>query len=68
MMKRSIPVFVILSLSPSQCTPQQIDSYCVLYRSLVTKKGDAEALTKLPRDQREIILGNEQLYRQYCAK
>jgi hypothetical protein len=63
-----MPLFVILSLNPSQCDQQTIDSYCVMYRSLITKKGDATPLMALPRDQREIILGNEQLYRDTCTK
>lgn len=43
-----------------------IDSYCVLYRPLITKKGDAAKLLALPRAEKEIILGNEQIYRQSC--
>lgn len=57
--------FVALNQS---CDPQTIDSYCVLYRPLITKKGDAAPLTKLPLDQKQIILGNEQLYQQHCKK
>jgi hypothetical protein len=39
----------------------------VLYRPLITQKGDAAKLASVPLDQRQIILGNEQIFRQYCA-
>lgn len=62
-----MPLFVILSLTPSQCDRQTIDSYCTLYRPLITKKGDAAKLVSVPLAEKQIILGNEQLYRQYCG-
>ena len=66
MMRRLMPLCVILSLSPSACKHMPTDSYCVLYRPLITKKGDAAKLLPLPRAEKEIILGNEQIYRQTC--
>lgn len=53
-------------LSLSSCTTAPIDSFCVLYRPVITKKGDAKPLTKLPWDQKAIILGNEQIYHGTC--
>lgn len=59
------------SLSLSSCgarlTPVD-DSYCYLYRPLITKKGDAAKLASVPLDQRQIILGNEQVYRGTCGQ
>ena len=61
-------LFVILSLSPEQCDQKVIDSYCTLYRPLITQKGDAAKLASVPFEQKQIILGNEQLYQQFCIK
>lgn len=59
---------VSLSLSNCATGPEPIDdSYCWLYHPLITKKGDAEKLAPVPKDQRLIILGNEQVYRQNCS-
>lgn len=57
-----------VSLSLSSCASMRPvdDSYCWLYHPLITKKGDAEKLAPVPKDQRLIILGNEQVYRQNC--
>lgn len=57
----------LLTLSPS-CSPEVIDSYCALYRPLITKKGDAAKFVSVPLNEKQIILGNEQLYQQYCTK
>lgn len=64
-------MLLCVSLSLSSCTTALRpvdDSYCYLYRPLVTKKGDAAKLASVPLDQRQIILGNEQVYRQNCSK
>lgn len=61
-------ILLLASLSLSSCarlTPID-DSYCYLYRPLITKKGDAAKLASVPLDQRQIILGNEQVYRGQC--
>lgn len=62
-------MLLCVSLSLSSCTSRLTpidDSYCYMYRSLLTKKGDAAKLASVPLDQRQIILGNEQIYRQTC--
>lgn len=71
-MKLSLTMRLMLlcvSLSLSSCaarlTPVD-DSYCHLYRPVVTQKGDAMKLAQVPKDQRQIILGNEQIYRGQC--
>ncbi len=66
MKPRLILLCVTLSLSSGCTTTRSIDSFCVLYRPVVTAKGDAAPLTRLPRDQKAIILGNEQIYRGQC--
>lgn len=56
------------TLSLASCTGTRgvVEDFCVLYRPVITKKGDAGPLTKLPWDQKAIILGNEQIYHQSC--
>lgn len=67
-MMKSIALCLILNPSNCQTTKEVIDSYCILYRPLITKKGDAQKFAGVPRAEKEIILGNEQIYRQTCGK
>jgi hypothetical protein len=53
-----------VALSPSSCTPEQIDSFCVLYNQVIVQKGDG-AVTASPGVKRR-LLANELLYRQQC--
>lgn len=64
LMKKLTPVFVILSLSPSQCTPEQVDSFCILYVQVIVAKGDG-SIVATPGVKRR-LLENEAFYRQYC--
>lgn len=67
-MRILIGACLILSLSNCVSTRAVDDSYCVLYRPLITKKGDAAKFKSVPRNEKEIILGNEQIYQQTCPK
>ena len=67
MMKLLTLLCASLSLSSCAMPLRSVDdSYCYLYRPLITQKGDAARLASVPRDQKQIILGNEQIYRQTC--
>lgn len=61
-----LSMLVFVALSPSSCTPEQIDSYCQLYRQVVVSKGDGAI--QAPLEVKKRILANETLYRQYCIK
>jgi hypothetical protein len=52
-------------LSPSSCTPEQIDSFCVLYNKVIVAKGDG-TITASPGVKRR-LLANELFYRQNCS-
>jgi hypothetical protein len=64
---KSMLLFASLSLSSCATTKAIDDSYCYLYRPLITQKGDAAGLKSVPLSQRQIILGNEQIFRQNCG-
>jgi hypothetical protein len=32
----------LLALSPSSCTPEQIDSFCQVYNKVIVQKGDGK--------------------------
>jgi hypothetical protein len=51
-------------LSPSSCTPEQIDSFCTLYRQVIVEKGDGKIVA--PVGVKKRLLANEQLYRAEC--
>lgn len=68
--KKWTRAFVTLSLlllvAPSQCSPEQIDSFCVLYTKMLKDEKDVAAAVKLPVDIKKRLLLNEQLYRDQC--
>lgn len=53
-----------VALSPSSCTPQQIDSFCQVYNQVVLQKGDG-TITASPGVKRR-LLANELTYKQLC--
>lgn len=59
---------IFLAVSPEQCTPEQIDSFCVLYPKMIRDKQDAVAATKLPLGFKKRLLTAEKLYLQVCPQ
>jgi hypothetical protein len=55
-----------VALSPSSCTPEQIDSYCQLYDQVIQQKGDGNITAK--RGPKERLLANELKYRKFCPQ
>jgi hypothetical protein len=53
-----------LALSPSSCTPQQVDSFCQVYNQVVVNKGDG-TITATSGVKRR-LLANEKTYREFC--
>lgn len=60
------PVLLILSLSPSGCTPEQVDSFCQVYGKVVVAKGDGKIIATDGVKRR--LLANELFYRENCMK
>jgi hypothetical protein len=56
----------VLAASPSQCTPEQIDSFCTLYTQVVVNKGDGQI--QAPAAVKKRLLVNEKLYRKVCPQ
>lgn len=54
------------TLSLSNCTPEQLDSFCTLYRQVIVEKGDGKI--NAPLGVKKRLLANEQLYRAECKK
>lgn len=55
---------LLLLAAPSQCTPEQIDSFCTLYTKVVVAQGDEQI--KAPLAVKKRLLLNEQLYHSQC--
>lgn len=54
----------LLALNPSSCTPEQIDSFCLMYNQVIVQKGDG-TITATPGVKKR-LLANELTYRQAC--
>jgi len=67
-MRYPILTLMLLSvtLSPSSCTPEQIDSFCVVYNKVIVEKGDG--VITAPSGVKKRLLANELFYRQNCPK
>lgn len=69
MLWMKMPLIVLcatLSLNERSCTPEQIDSFCVLYRKVIVEKGDGQIKASVGVKKR--LLANEQLYIAECKK
>lgn len=51
---------------PSNCTPEQTDSFCQLYTKVVVAEGDEKI--KAPLSVKKRLLANEQLYHAVCSQ
>ena len=56
----------LLALSPSSCTPEQIDSFCQVYNQVIVQKGDGR-IAASPGVKRR-LLANELTYRSQCPQ
>jgi len=59
-----IMLCVILSLS--NCTQEEVDSFCLLYNKVIVEKGDGKIVASEGVKRR--LLANEQFYVQNCGK
>lgn len=57
---------LLLAASPSQCTPEQIDSFCTLYTQVIVNQGDSQIQAPIAVKKR--LLVNEKFYRANCPK
>jgi len=67
-MRLAIPMSMLASvaLSPSSCTPEQIDSFCQVYNKVIVQKGDGTIVAS-PGVKRR-LLANELTYRSQCPQ
>lgn len=54
----------LLALNPSSCTPEQVDSFCLVYNKVIVEKGDSKIVA--PLGVRKRLLTNELFYKQNC--
>jgi hypothetical protein len=53
-----------VALSPGSCTPQEVDSFCLVYNQVILQKGDGSISATTGVKRR--LLANELTYRQLC--
>lgn len=56
----------LLALSPSSCSPEQIDSFCQVYNKVIVQKGDGKIAASDGVKRR--LLANELTYRSQCPQ
>jgi hypothetical protein len=56
----------LLILSPSSCTPEQIDSFCQVYNKVIVQKGDGKIVASSGVKKR--LLANELFFREQCPQ
>src|SRR4051812_8429961 len=59
-------MLVCATLSLSNCTTIPTDSFCQVYRKIITEKGDGSITAPIGVKKR--ILANELTYREQCSK
>lgn len=57
---------LLAAAAPSQCTREEIDSFCALYTVVIVEKGDSQI--KAPLGVKKRLLENELLYKAECLK
>ena len=67
-MRLATPMLMLsfVALSPSSCTPEQIDSFCQVYNKVIVQKGDG-SIAASPGVKRR-LLANELTYRSQCPQ
>jgi hypothetical protein len=65
-MRLAMPMLMLpfVALSPSSCTPEQIDSFCQVYNQVILQKGDGTIVASSGVKKR--LLANELTYRKLC--
>ena len=63
---KTLLMLSLLALSPSSCTPEQIDSFCQAYNKVIVEKGDGKIVASDGVKRR--LLANEIFYREQCSK
>jgi len=58
-------MLALSALSPSSCTPEQIDSFCQVYNKVIVEKGDGKIVASDGVKKR--LLANELTYRSLCS-
>jgi len=59
-------MLALSALSPSSCTPEQIDSFCQVYNKVILEKGDGKIVASEGVKKR--LLANELTYRSLCLQ
>ena len=59
-------MLAFVALSPSSCTPEQIDSFCQVYNKVIVQKGDGTIVAS--PDVKRRLLANELTYRSQCPQ
>ncbi len=62
---KKLSMLSLLALSPSSCTPEQIDSFCQVYNKVIVEKGDGKIVASEGVKKR--LLANELTYRSLCS-
>jgi len=67
-MRLAIPMSMLsfVALSPSSCTPEQVDSFCQVYNKVIVQKGDGTIVA--PPGVKRRLLANELTYRSQCPQ
>jgi hypothetical protein len=64
---RNCALLSLLALTmPSQCSPEQVDSFCDLYTKIIVNKGDSAI--QAPLEVKKRLLTNEKLYLKVCTQ
>ena len=63
---KMLSMLSLLVLSPSSCTPEQIDSFCQVYNKVILEKGDGKIVASEGVKKR--LLANELTYRSLCPQ
>jgi hypothetical protein len=63
---KMLSMLSLLALSPSSCTPEQIDSFCQLYNVVILEKGDGKIVASDGVKKR--LLENELTYKSLCPQ
>ena len=59
-------IMALSALSPSSCTPEQVDSFCQVYNKVIVQKGDGKIVASEGVKRR--LLANELFYREQCPQ
>lgn len=55
-----------VALSPSSCSQEQLQDFCLLYQKVIVQKGDGTIVA--PPGVKRRLLANELIYRDQCPQ